>query len=196
LDPGGEEKGMTGNGEGSGLGHYILGQARNNFWSNHRLHKACSALSRSEYFDARPSFFGSIHAHLDHIVFVDWLYLERLTGKSLLPTDIGEFLHPERASLMEDQSAADRALIDFCQSADSEILVSTVTFKLLNGSQYTETAANVLAHLFTHQIHHRGQVHGMLSATSVDPPQLDEFFFQSELPLREAELRTLGLPME
>jgi len=52
----------------------------------------------------------------------------------------------------------------------------------------------VLAHLFTHQIHHRGQVHDMLSATSVAPPQLDEFFLRSDRALRETELKTLNLP--
>jgi uncharacterized damage-inducible protein DinB len=54
----------------------------------------------------------------------------------------------------------------------------------------------VLSHLFTHQIHHRGQVHDMLSATSVAPPQLDEFFLSSDLPLREAELKVLNLPIK
>jgi uncharacterized damage-inducible protein DinB len=50
-------------------------------------------------------------------------------------------------------------------------------------------------HLNVHQIHHRGQVHAMLAGTAVKPPQLDEFFMSEELPLREAELRELGLPL-
>jgi len=50
-------------------------------------------------------------------------------------------------------------------------------------------------HLFTHQIHHRGQAHAMLSGTKVKPPQLDEFFMSEELPLRKAELEDLGLPL-
>jgi uncharacterized damage-inducible protein DinB len=33
--------------------------------------------------------------------------------------------------------------------------------------------AQVLGHLFNHQTHHRGQVHGLLSDTSVAPPSLD-----------------------
>jgi uncharacterized damage-inducible protein DinB len=53
----------------------------------------------------------------------------------------------------------------------------------------------VLMHLHVHQIHHRGQVHAMLAGTPVKPPQLDEFFMREELPLREAELRELGLPI-
>jgi uncharacterized damage-inducible protein DinB len=57
-----------------------------------------------------------------------------------------------------------------------------------------ERAGDVLLHLFEHQIHHRGQVHAMLSGTRVPPPQLDEFFMREELPLRAAELDELGLP--
>jgi hypothetical protein len=35
----------------------------------------------------------------------------------------------------------------------------------------------------------------MLSGTRIKPPQLDEFFLAEELPLREAELKELGLPL-
>jgi uncharacterized damage-inducible protein DinB len=40
----------------------------------------------------------------------------------------------------------------------------------------TERIDALLAHLFQHQIHHRGQAHAMLAGTAVAPPQLDEFF--------------------
>ncbi len=187
---------MAGNGSSHALNAYIVAQARNNRWSNHRLHNACSRLSDSDYFAKRQSFLGSIHDHLDHIVYVDWLYMERLTGKQFLPTEIGDLLHHEFAPLAEDQIAADQALIDFCQAATPDTLASKVTFQLSDGTEYTETVSSVLAHLFMHQVHHRGQVHDMLSATSVEPPQLDEFFMSGDLPLREEELRRLGLPIE
>ena len=51
----------------------------------------------------------------------------------------------------------------------------------------------ILAHLFQHQIHHRGQVHAMLAGTPVAPPQLDEFFCANEAHLRAAELAAIGL---
>jgi uncharacterized damage-inducible protein DinB len=50
----------------------------------------------------------------------------------------------------------------------------------------------LLLHLLQHQVHHRGQAHSMLSATSVSPPQLDEFFSVGEAPLRAAEFAELG----
>jgi len=187
---------MNGNTLCTGLDDYLIAQARNNHWSNYRLHSACLRLPASEYYGSRPSFFGSIHNHLDHIVFVDWLYLERLTGAQYLPADVGEALHSELAPLVANQVTADRVLIEYCESANPKTLASKVSFKLLDGTQYTETVWNVLAHLFTHQIHHRGQVHDMLAATSVAAPQIDQFFLSSDLPLREAELKALNLPIE
>lgn len=178
------------------LCQYLVRQARNNRWSNHRLHTACARLSDLDYFAQRRSYFGSIHAHLDHIVVVDWLYLERLTGNTLLPADLSEPMHENLVSLMLDQSKADQALIGFCEALTADSLGHEVTFSLLSGATYTERVGDVLAHLFQHQIHHRGQVHGLLSTTPVPPPQLDEFFMKGDLPLRMAELERLGLPSE
>ena len=56
-----------------------------------------------------------------------------------------------------------------------------------------ERIGSLLTHLFLHQIHHRGQVHAMLSGTSVKPPQLDEFFLDYDEPLRREEFKRLKL---
>jgi uncharacterized damage-inducible protein DinB len=59
-----------------------------------------------------------------------------------------------------------------------------------------EPLPRVLAHLFQHQIHHRGQAHAMLSGTHVEPPQLDELFLLEEAALRREDLQALGLQEE
>ena len=59
-----------------------------------------------------------------------------------------------------------------------------------------ESVTRLLAHLFEHQIHHRGQAHAMLAGTAVKPPQLDEFFCANEAHLRAAELAEIGLSEE
>ena len=60
------------------------------------------------------------------------------------------------------------------------------------GHVQRDRAGHVLAHLFNHQTHHRGQAHAMLAGTAVKPPQLDEFMMPSEAHLRQAEMRALG----
>ena len=48
-----------------------------------------------------------------------------------------------------------------------------LTYTNSAGQQFTDDASTAVAHLFNHQTHHRGQVHVMLSQTSVTPPALD-----------------------
>ena len=172
--------------------HY-LALARNNQWSNHRLNSACDLLSEEEYFAHRPSFFGSIHATLNHILIVYLVYLGRLASEERVPPNCVE-LYPELQPLRMRQKEVDRELIEFCEKQDASSLVSSISFSLSSGQKYTETVSRVLSHLFIHQVHHRGQVHGLLSQTSVEPPQLDEFFFEGDLPLRAKELSDLSLP--
>jgi uncharacterized damage-inducible protein DinB len=57
-------------------------------------------------------------------------------------------------------------------------------------------ARRILAHLFQHQIHHRGQAHAMLAGTRVKPPQLDEFYCTGEAHLRAADFAALGFTEE
>jgi len=177
------------------LDSHFVALARNNHWSNYRLHSACRRLSDKEYLAQRASFFGSIHATLNHILIVDLAYLGRLKNEERVPPDCEE-LYSKLNSLGKRQLEVDRELIDYCSNQDSTSLGSEVSFRRSDGQSYTETVARVLSHLFVHQVHHRGQVHDMLSQTAVAPPQLDEFFLGGDLPLRAHELKDLGLPQE
>ena len=74
------------------------------------------------------------------------------------------------------QAESDQRLIRFCDrlratDLDRRVMVDRGAV----GATWERTDA-LLAHLFQHQIHHRGQAHAMLAGTSVPPPQLDEFF--------------------
>lgn len=169
--------------------------ARNNLWSNHRLYGACAKLSSSDYHTERTSFFPSIHLTLSHILIVDWYYLDALEAGGRGPVlyeNPAPFAHFEE--LRAEQERTDRRLVAFCDALDDEAARATVILDRGEGEQHREVASAVLGHLFIHQIHHRGQVHAMLSGTSIEPPQLDEFFLEQDRPLRAAELVELRLP--
>ncbi len=61
------------------------------------------------------------------------------------------------------------------------------------GAPVPERIDRLLAHLFQHQIHHRGQAHAMLAGTTVAPPQLDEFFLDFD---RHPSVARFGYPPE
>ncbi len=174
--------------------------ACNNAWANHRLLAACMRLSPAEVTAPRTSFFPSLVATLNHIVTVDWFYvdaLERaLRGQPHNP-DARAYFDPEQPftdcpALSDAQHAVDRRLISLCRDLQPPQLDRPVGILRRTGVQY-ETVTRTLAHLFQHQIHHRGQAHAMLAGTHVPPPPLDEFFCAGEADLRAAELAELGL---
>ena len=182
------------------LGHHFFTMACNNAWANHRLIAACSRLSQADFVAPRTSFFPTLKATLNHNLTVDWYYVDALEQalKGSPPNrDVNRFFEPEEpfatcAELATEQRAVDRRLIAACASLTDATLQAPVPVMRRAGVQ-SETATRLLAHLFQHQIHHRGQAHAMLAGTSVKPPQLDEFFCANEAHLRAAELAELGL---
>jgi uncharacterized damage-inducible protein DinB len=178
------------------LARLFVEMARQNLWANDRLHAACASLSDQARKAARTSFFGSIHRTLAHILIVDLFYLGMLVdGRAERPADDAEDHHPDYDTLREAQAACDRRLLAYCESLTPEQVVGEVVLERDPGRKVRERLADVLPHLFLHQVHHRGQVHAMLSGTPVAPPQLDEYFLGQDAGLREAELRRLGLPL-
>jgi uncharacterized damage-inducible protein DinB len=89
------------------------------------------------------------------------------------------------------QGEMDRRLIAVVERLGAEDLEEIVDIHRGDHIQ-RERMDRLLLHLFQHQTHHRGQAHAMLSATSIPPPQLDEFFAEGEAPLRAAEFAELG----
>jgi uncharacterized damage-inducible protein DinB len=164
--------------------------ARNNAWSNRRLHAACAALSQAELEARRVSFFPSLQATLNHILVVDWYYVDGLeAGGRGLETQANPIPFPRMPELAAAQRESDRRLIRFCDSLDAAGLARQVTLDRGDEGLTRESVSGVLAHLFVHQIHHRGQAHAMLAGTRVAPPQLDEFFLDYDRPRRAGEER-------
>ena len=178
------------------LVEHFVAMARNNAWANHRLLSACEALTPEEFAAPRTSFFPSLRATFNHILVVDWYYIDALEGHDALRRySEPDRDYPDARSLREVQTASDKRLIAFCERQTDETLARDCVLPRPNRKPPATAVAGVLEHLFQHDIHHRGQAHAMLAGTRVKPPQLDEFFLAGEEELRRDELRALGLPL-
>jgi uncharacterized damage-inducible protein DinB len=166
--------------------------ARNNRLANARLHAACARLSDAEWVAPRTSFFPSIRATLNHILIVDRFYIDALQGGTLgLRAFEEEEPFPTLALLQAQQSLLDAELIAFTDGLDDTGLAATV--HIHRGARIQQDRCDdILSHLFQHQTHHRGQVHAMLSGSSVKPPQLDEFIVSDDADVRKGEMTMLG----
>lgn len=151
--------------------------AQNNAWANRRLLSACDALDPGEFSAPRTGFFPSIRETLSHNLMVDLYYLDALEEGGIGRALVDNFAPPKNCGdLMYAQEKTDARLIAFCGRLTPEDLTRRVRTDRGKDGVVEERIDRLLAHLFQHQIHHRGQAHAMLSGTTVGPPQLDEFF--------------------
>jgi len=181
------------------LSHHFLTMACNNAWANFRLGRACAQLSQDEYVADRISFFPSLRATLNHILMVDWIYVDGMEreAKNAPPhANYREFLaNPEPCATAEEwrteQRKVDWRLIGYCKTLRDADMGRIVVYQRPD-AVIREARPRLLAHVFQHQIHHRGQVHAMLSGTSVAPPQLDDFFRVTDAGERTQDFAELG----
>lgn len=174
--------------------NHVRRMARNNLWSNDRLYGAVLALGPGEFEAERTSFFPSIRETLNHILLVDLFYFDMVEERGV-GRAVGTRFNPyeEAGGLAAAQAEFDRKLVSFCDGLAAGDLDRRVATDRGEAGIIPERIGDLLAHLFLHDIHHRGQVHAMLSGTSVDPPQLDEFLLDYDLRFRRGEMERLRL---
>lgn len=160
---------------------HIRRMARYNAWANRRIYDACATLPPADYHAARPSFFGSIHNTLNHILVGDTVWLGRFTGNLAAHVKaLNQILHEDFAGLRAAREAKDAEIIAYCGGLDDAALAGTFSYTNMRGEAFTDPLLPPLMHFFNHQTHHRGQAHGLLSHAGVSPPELDLIYFLRE----------------
>jgi uncharacterized damage-inducible protein DinB len=180
------------------LARHHLRMARANRLANHRLDAACLALSHDEWMAPRTSFFPSIAETLNHIVVVDRYYVDALErggrGGAVFADRMPCTTMRELASAQQE---VDERLIAFCRrlddAGDDAALAGPVSLDRGSRGTVVDRIDRTLSHVFMHATHHRGQVHAMLSGTSVAPPQLDDFIMAGDASVRVDDLAAVGM---
>ena len=148
--------------------------ARYNTLANRRLYEACARLSDAERKKACPAFFGSIYGTLNHIMVGDRTWLARFEGEEVPSTNLDAILYEGFEELREARRAEDARIEAFASGGlDERFLGGEIRYTNNDGNVHADPVHLLVAHLFNHQTHHRGQVHDMLSQTDVPPPVLD-----------------------
>jgi uncharacterized damage-inducible protein DinB len=119
----------------------------------------------------------------------DRVWLARFTGVTVAddlmgPGDIRSLdqeLYADFEALRRERTLTDDALSAWVAGLTLDQLAAPLEYTR-RGQKQKSPLWWAVAHLFNHQTHHRGQVHGMLSQTEIPPPPLDLIFY-----LREAD---------
>ncbi|MEL6551715.1 MAG: DinB family protein [Pseudomonadota bacterium] len=151
--------------------------ARYNAWQNAAHLEACAALSDAERWTERGAFFGSIARTLNHILGDDQTWLARLRrDEAGAAARVARFPYADAPrdweTFVRARRAVDSEITDFMDALGAGDLDAEIPW--LRGSERLTTPAGfMVAHLFNHQTHHRGQVHAMLGQLGVAPPVTD-----------------------
>ncbi len=172
--------------------------AQYNTWFNGELFGHASKLDDAARKDDRGAFFASIHDTLDHILLCDRSWLGRIRKSDLsFPSLDGAELVPELESLDQgvtedwDELCAFRRETDavmeaFVAELTPERLASDLHYANSKGVAFTNPLWHVVAHVFNHGTHHRGQVTTLLMQAGIDPGPTD-FLITSMMPFPGAD---------
>lgn len=145
-----------------------------NEWMNKKVYATVAELPDEIRKEDKGAFFKSIHSTLNHIVFGDRAWMNRLAGTHYDLKPIGQDLFSEFGELRRERSILDQAIIQWTQSLRAEDLETNLTWiSGADGKERTHLRGWLLAHMFNHQTHHRGQVTTLLSQLGKDVGSTD-----------------------
>ena len=156
---------------------YFRTLAAYNAWANARLYDAVAQVSAADFRADRGAFFGSLCGTLNHLLVGDRIWMKRITGEGDAPDRLDVILHDDFAGLRTARESEDRRIIAMVDGLDAARLSGTLAFRNMRGQDMAQPMTAVLAHVFNHQTHHRGQAHTLLSQIGLAPPQLDLLYF-------------------
>lgn len=157
--------------------------ARYNAWQNASLYAAADTLSEADRRADRGAFFGSIHGTLAHLLWGDSVWMSRFAGWPAPGAGIPESAHwvADWTDLRARRRATDQGIRAWTEALTQADLAGDLSWQsaVLKG-EVRRPRALLLAHMFNHQTHHRGQVHAMLTAAGARPADTDLFLLPAD----------------
>lgn len=152
---------------------HVRTMARYNRWANGELYRVVAGMPEADVRRDVGAFFGSIHRTLNHILLGDRIWFTRLDGKTYPATGLDMVLYDDFGELRAAREAEDDAIVARMDALDAGGIERVCDFKTVKGDPMRSPVREMLATVFNHQTHHRGQVHDMISRLGGEPPPLD-----------------------
>ena len=146
---------------------YVQALAAYNAELNRRLYAAAARLPEEERRRDRGAFWRSIHGTFSHLVWADRMWMARFDGweKPGVPLAESGGLFADFAAMRDARVDADLDLREWAGRVRQDWLGGTTAwFSRATQQEQVRPTALLVAHMFNHQTHHRGQAHAMLTA--------------------------------
>jgi uncharacterized damage-inducible protein DinB len=153
---------------------YCQLMARYNRWMNERLYALLSEFTDDERKRDRGAFFGSMHGTLNHLLWGDRMWLGRFVEAPCTAPAFGAGMYADFAELRHERDVTDTAILDWAGNLTRERLAGALVYTSTVDGKGRELPRAVAAiHLFSHGIHHRGQLTTLIRQAGRDPGVTD-----------------------
>ncbi|MBY0338462.1 MAG: DinB family protein [Acetobacteraceae bacterium] len=143
---------------------------------NRRFYAAADTLTDAQRRADGGAFFRSIHETLSHLLWGDRIWMSRFDGWEAPTGGIraSTALFDDWATLRAARTETDARIMEWAAALDPRALEGDLTwFSGATGREMTKPRWLLIAHMFNHQTHHRGQVHALLTRAGASTGDTD-----------------------
>ena len=143
-----------------------------NLWADRRLMDVCASLTTEQFTRNLGSSFGSVRDTLAHLYGAEYIWNERIQGRS--PSNLPQGVDfPDLASVRARLEEMDLYFIDYVSGLTQQDFDRVIHYKSFGGSEFSNPLWQSLHQLTNHASYHRGQVVTLLRQLGAKPVSTD-----------------------
>lgn len=150
-----------------------------NLWADRRTLDSCSALSNEQFTRGLGSSFPSVRDTLAHLYGAEWIWNERIAGRSPSGLPAGTAF-ADLAAVRAKLEEMDRYYIDYAAKLTPADLERVIHYKSITGEKFANPLWQSLHQLTNHASYHRGQVVTLLRQLGAKAVPTDLIAFYRE----------------
>ena len=150
-----------------------------NQWADRRMVEACSALTNEQFTRDLGSSFRSVRDTLVHLYGAEWVWNERIEGRSPMSLVAGTGF-PDLASVRTKLEEMDNFYIEYVTRLAPQDLERVIHYKSFAGDEFSNPLWQTLHQLTNHASYHRGQIITLLRQLGAKPVTTDLIAYYRE----------------
>lgn len=167
---------------------HAVTQADYQHWANEVMFTALAHFRPDVIGSDQGLFFQSIHHTVDHLLVVSQSWLARLKGETFSP-DYKSINHPDWHDLQMCLRHETRHLQDWLAAQPEAFFEGEIHFAGSDGKPRSMWVRDALVHLFTHYVHHRGQISAVTTRLGGACLEMDFVYYRRAMDKLQNEVR-------
>ena len=148
-----------------------------NYWANGLILKFAEQLTGEEFLQVDSYSHNSIRDVLTHVMFAEWLWLDRMQGRSRVQDEYKRFFNPEKYHDTKTLYGAwfdlELRMREYLAGLSEKQLIESFKYQRSDESEFENRRIDVFTQLAFHGMQHRAELAMMLTKLGHSPGNID-----------------------